>query len=69
MKFTEQYKEIIEGKDLVEIIRKAFGDDPLYMNVVTAKDEKEQKEAVDTLIKIRGANAYKKFQTFIAQIK
>lgn len=62
----ETLKNVNESKNVdVKKIIKKFGNDPLYINVVTAKSEDEQKEAVDILKSVRGETAYKNLFKFI----
>jgi len=43
-------------------VPKDFMNDPLYKKVLTAKNEKDFKKALDTLLSIRGSGAIKALQ-------
>lgn len=48
---------------------KDFMDDPLYKAVLTAKNEKEFKKNLDTLLSIRGPSALKLLQSVLKKDK
>jgi len=51
-----KFKEYINEAKLKDV-PKSFMDDPLYKKVLTAKDEKSFKKALETLLSVRGSNA------------
>lgn len=57
MKFSDYINEV-SLKD----IPKEFMNDPLYKAVLTAKNEKDFKKHLDTLLSIRGSSAVKALQ-------
>lgn len=57
--YTSQNTETIEEAKVPQ----EFMEDPLYKAVLTAKNEKEFKKALDTLLSVRGPGAVKALQT------
>ena len=58
-----------DRKGLIEEIKKRYDNDPVYMAVIEAKNQREQKKAVDTLKSVRGEQAYKKFYKDVVRLK
>jgi len=56
-----KFKDYINEVSLKDV-PKEFMDDPLYKAVLTAKNEKEFKKNLDTLLSIRGPSAVKSLQ-------
>ena len=54
---------LTEAKPEMKDVPKEFMNDPLYKKVLTAKDEKSFKKALDTLLSIRGPEAIKSLQS------
>ena len=61
----EKYLNEAKMKD----VPKSFMADPLYKKVLTAKDEKSFKKALDTLLSIRGSGAVTALQKAMNQNK
>lgn len=56
-----QFKKQLKESDLKDV-PKEFMDDPLYKKVLTAKNEKEFKKALENLLSIRGKDAITNLQ-------